>query len=105
MGTCCFWIALSFRYGGDIILSNNDRQIAELSELRKRRGAVLSARNAALFCEQFSENTEGSKSSSENSAEDVTEAGCVHEEAVTKKLCEWEHAASGLLFPSGMAAI
>ena len=90
---------------GGVILSNNDRQIAELSGLRKRRGAVLSARNAALFCEQFSENTEGTKSTSGNSAEDETEAGCVHEEAVTKQLCEWEHAASGLLFPSGMAAI
>ena len=90
---------------GGIILSNNDRQMAELLELRKRRGAVLSARNAELFCEKSSVNVENSKRTSEYSEEVETGAGCVHEEAVTKQLCEWEHAASGLLFPSGMAAI
>ena len=90
---------------GGVILSNNDRQIAELAELRKRRGAVLSSRNAALFCEQIPGNMEGTQSISGDSAEAETEPDCAHEEAVTKQLCEWEHAASGLLFPSGMAAI
>ena len=90
---------------GGIILSNNDRQMAELLELRKRRGAVLSARNAELFCEKSSVNVENSKSTSEYSEEVETEHGCVHEEAVTKQLCAWENAAGGLLFPSGMAAI
>lgn len=90
---------------GGIILSNNDRQMAELLELRKRRGVVLSARNAELFCEKSSVNVENSKSTSEYSEEVETEHGCVHEEAVTKQLCAWENAAGGLLFPSGMAAI
>ncbi|MEE2600442.1 MAG: PLP-dependent transferase, partial [SAR324 cluster bacterium] len=90
---------------GGIILSNNDRQMAELLELRKRRGAVLSARNAEFFCEKSSVNVENSKSTSEYSEEVETEHGCVHEEAVTKQLCAWENAAGGLLFPSGMAAI
>ncbi|MDE0793013.1 MAG: PLP-dependent transferase [SAR324 cluster bacterium] len=90
---------------GGVILSNNDRQMAELSELRKRRGAILSARNAALFCEKFAGNTEGTKMNSGNSSGVATEPGCVHEEAVTKQLCAWENASSGFLFPSGMAAI
>ena len=90
---------------GGIILSNNDRQMAELLELRKRRGAVLSARNAELFCEKSSVNVENSKRTSEYSEEVETEHGCVHEEAVSKQLCAWENAAAGLLFPSGMSAI
>jgi len=90
---------------GGVILSNNDRQMAELSELRKRRGAILSARNATLFCEKFAGNTEDTKMNSGNSSGVATEPGCVHEEAVTKQLCAWENAAAGLLFPSGMAAI
>ena len=51
---------------GGVILSNNDRQMAELSELRKRRGAILSARNASLFCEKFAVKTEGTKKNSKN---------------------------------------
>jgi len=90
---------------GGVILSNNDRQMAELSELRKRRGAILSARNAALFCEKFAGNTEGTKMNSGNSSGLATEPECIHEEAVTKQLCAWENASSGFLFPSGMAAI
>jgi cystathionine beta-lyase/cystathionine gamma-synthase/proteasome lid subunit RPN8/RPN11 len=90
---------------GGVILSNNDRQMAELSELRKRRGAILSARNAALFCEKFAGNTEGTKMNSGNSSGLATEPECIHEEAVTKQLCAWENASSGVLFPSGMAAI
>ena len=90
---------------GGVILSNNDRQMAELSELRKRRGAILSARNAALFCEKFAGNTEGTKKNYADYSGAETEPDCVHEEAVTKQLCTWENAASGFLFPSGMAAI
>ena len=93
------------RISGGIILSNNDRQMTELSELRKRRGVILSARNAALFCEKFAGNSEGNKIGSENSPEVENEREYFHEKKVTKKLCEWENAASGLLFPSGMAAI
>ncbi len=90
---------------GGVIISNNDRQMAELSELRKRRGAVLSARDAALFCEKFAGHKEGTENTSGNSAGAETEPGCVHQKAVTKQLCEWENAACGFLFPSGMAAI
>ncbi len=90
---------------GGIILSKKDRQMAELSELRKRRGAVLSARNAELFCEKLTGNMQSAKSTIENSEEHETKVSYNHEKAVTKKLCEWENATSGLLFPSGMAAI
>ena len=41
---------------GGVILSNADRQIAELTEIRKRSGPILSARNAAVFLEFFREN-------------------------------------------------
>ena len=90
---------------GGVILSNNDRQIAELAELRKRHGAILSARNAELFSEKFAENTKGAKMNYLNSSAAETESDSVHEEEVTKQLCEWENATSGFLFPSGMAAI
>ena len=90
---------------GGAILSNNDRQVAELSELRKQRGAIISARNAALFCEKFSVNAKDSKRILLNNLETRTKQNFVHEEAVKKQLCEWENADYGVLFPSGMAAI
>ncbi len=90
---------------GGVIMSNNDRQMAELAELRKRRGAVLSARDAANFCENFAKISEESQSLSGNSGKSASNTTSAPEAAVVRQLCEWEHAAAGLLFPSGMAAI
>mgnify|MGYP001479196348 CR=1 FL=1 len=90
---------------GGLILSNNDRQIAELSEFRKRRGAILSARNASLFLGKLDGKKESIKNNFKNSLEIKKTHVCFYINAVTKKLCEWENASSGLLFPSGMAAI
>lgn len=109
-----YWVAgfslpesksLSSGIQGGVIMSNNDRQMAELTELRKRRGAVLSARDAAVFCEQFAETVKTVPEPDTNSEKCSSKITSVPETSVLKQLCAWEHAASGLLFPSGMAAI
>lgn len=72
---------------GGAILSNMDRQMAELKALRRQRGPVLSSRNAAYF---LGEETVKVKS---------------HKEQLVQYFCEWEQAEYGFLFPSGMQAI
>ena len=90
---------------GGVILSNNDRQMAELAELRKRRGAILSARDAAVYSEMITENTENSPVISNNSGISKNDITAETELSVVSQLCEWEGATAGFLFPSGMAAI
>ena len=72
---------------GGAILSNMDRQMAELKGLRLQRGPILSSRNAAYFL--------GEIDAGKNSYQDELIQG----------LCNLEQARYGFLFPSGMQAI
>lgn len=72
---------------GGTIVSKVDRQMAELFELRKQRGPILSSRNAAYFLGQI---------------EFVADDAPKH---LVEKLCQLEKAKHGFLFPSGMQAI
>ncbi len=72
---------------GGAVLSSADRQIAELKELRKQRGPILSSRNAAYFLgETFA-------------------FSMADEEKLIRYFCDLEHARYGFLFASGMQAI
>jgi len=90
---------------GGVILSSADRQIAELTEIRKRSGPILSARNAAVFLEFFRENKIDLKHISVVSGIENRQKVSSTESLISQRLCEWEHASSGFLFPSGMSAI
>lgn len=72
-----------------MLLSNADRQMAELHALHKQRGPVLSSRNAAVVLGR-------EKSPVYRPAT---------EEYLVRRLCQMERADHGLLFPSGMNAI
>ena len=84
---------------GGIVLGNKDRQINELREIRKKRGNVLSLRNASIMLENLgqAENLPSPKTSNTNSADS--------KQQVLNQLCRLEEAESGLLYPSGMSAI
>ena len=90
---------------GGVILSNADRQIAELTEMRKRSGPILSARNAAVFLEVIqNENADFSNNADFFQTEkSLNNSNPV--ELVSQKLSEWEHSSAGFLFPSGMSAV
>lgn len=72
---------------GGAILSNMDRQIAELKELRIQRGPILSSRNAAYFLGEIDSGRDS------------------HKNQLIERLCNLEKARHGFLFPSGMQAI
>jgi len=90
---------------GGVILSSADRQIAELTEIRKRSGPILSARNAAVFLEHFQEQNVGLKNINEFSIPGKRQKYTTQEVLISQRLCKWEHASSGYFFPSGMSAI
>ncbi|MBF0280697.1 MAG: PLP-dependent transferase [SAR324 cluster bacterium] len=72
---------------GGAILSNMDRQMAELKGLRMQRGPVLSSRNAAYFLGEIEAESKAWK------------------DAIIDRLCVLEKARYGFLFPSGMQSI
>ncbi|MBF0240731.1 MAG: PLP-dependent transferase [SAR324 cluster bacterium] len=74
------------RIQGGVILSNADRPLAALRELRKQKGPVLSSRNLDALKQNIS--TPPSR-----------------ESQILGRLCDMEHARYGFLFPSGMNAI
>jgi len=76
-----------------------------LTEIRKRNGPILSARNAAVFLEFFRENKIDLKHISVLSGIENRQKVSSTESLISQRLCEWEHASSGFLFPSGMSAI
>ena len=90
---------------GGVILSNADRQIAELIETRKRNGSVLSARNAAVLLKMLKEEDTDLHDIAKLSGINKTRKISNPEQQITEKLCEWEHATAGFLFPSGMSAV
>ncbi len=90
---------------GGVILSNADRQIAELTETRKRNGSVLSARNAAVLLKMLKEEDTDLHDIAKLSGINKTRKISNPEQQITEKLCEWEHATAGFLFPSGMSAV
>ena len=90
---------------GGVILSNADRQIAELTETRKRNGSVLSARNAAVLLKMLKEEDTDLHDIAKLSGINKTWELSNPEQKITEKLCEWEHATAGFLFPSGMSAV
>ena len=94
-----------FGIEGGIVLSNADRQIAELIESCKRSGPVLSARSAAVLLELMKDQETDLNGIAQLSGINKLKAGSKHEELISKKLCEWEHAADCFLFPSGMSAV
>ena len=77
---------------GGIVLGNKDRQMNELREIRKKRGNVLSLRNASIMLE----NLPSPKTWNTNSADS--------KQQVLNQLCRLEEAEFGLLYPSGMSA-
>ena len=84
---------------GGIVLGNKDRQMNELREIKKKRGNVLSLRNASIMLENLdqAENLPSPKTWNTNSADS--------KQQVLNQLCRLEEAESGLLYPSGMSAI
>ena len=84
---------------GGIVLGNKDRQMNELREIRKKRGNVLSLRNASIMLENLdqAENLPSQKTGNTNSADS--------KQQVLNQLCRLEEAEFGLLYPFGMSAI
>ncbi|MGK5091059.1 PLP-dependent transferase [Deltaproteobacteria bacterium TL4] len=73
---------------GGVILSNADRQMAELNERRKRRGTVLSSRNIEFLM-------------NDTPAQETN----IALKQVSQQLCTMEKAHQAFLFPSGMNTI
>ena len=94
-----------FGIEGGIILSNADRQIAELIETCKQSGPVLSARSAAVLLKLLQDQETDLNGISLVSGISKFPADSKREQLISKKLCEWEHAADCFLFPSGMSAV
>ena len=93
-----------FGIEGGIILSNADRQIAELIETCKRSGPVLSARSATVLLKLLQDQETDLNGIRLASGISKFTADSKPEQLISKKLCEWEHAADCFLFPSGMSA-
>ncbi len=84
---------------GGIVLGNKDRQMTELREIRKKRGNVLSLRNASLMMGDL--RVSGKLLSPKIEPRNSTAS----KQQVLERLCYLEHAEHGLLYPSGMSAV
>ncbi len=94
-----------FGIEGGIVLSNVDRKITELIESSKRSGPVLSARSAAVLLELMKNQKIDLSVIAKLSTINKLPVDSKHDQLISKKLCEWEHASDCFLFPSGMSAV
>ena len=65
----------------------------------------MSARNASVFLEYFQQRNTGLKNIAKLSELENSQKYISQRDLISQKLCEWERASSGYLFPSGMSAI
>ena len=93
---------------GGIVFGSRDRQMAELGEIRKKRGNILSLRHAAVLLEELKK-TPAEPVSTLPEKTGVTDlrlkTGKEVDSSLVKRLCSLEGADTGFFFPSGMSAI
>ena len=85
---------------GGVILSSKDRQMAELTEVRKKRGGILSQRDASAWIERLQ-----NPATMPPPRPSPKGGGSAWDKEVIRRMCELENAEHGFLLPSGMSAI